>query len=73
MTEATPYTLAQVEQEIYDHYQNAAVETKRVIGTRHVRNYTGAWVEEYTTVQVQETGHLGALWSLFDLLIEEEN
>lgn len=53
MTEAAPYTLAQVEQEIYDTYR---------------------WFHDQNpNVYPQETGHLGALWSLFDLLIEEEN
>lgn len=52
MTEAAPYKLAQVEQEIYDTYQ-----------WFHTQN---------PNVYPQETGHLGALWSLHDLLIEEE-
>jgi hypothetical protein len=46
------YTLAEVEQEIYDTYQ---------------------WFHKNAGVNVypQESGQLGALWSLFDLLIEE--
>ena len=54
MTENTqPYTLAQVEAELYDTYR---------------------WFHDQNpNVYPQETGHLGALWSLFDLLIEEEN
>lgn len=52
MTEAAPYTLAQVEQEIYDTYQ---------------------WFHEQNPhVYPQETGQLGALWALHDIMIEEE-
>lgn len=48
------YTLAEVEQEIYDTYH---------------------WFHENAgvTVYPREEGQLGALWALFDLLIEEEN
>lgn len=53
MTEAAPYTLAQVEQEIAETYK---------------------WFHENAGVNVypREEGQLGALWSLFDLLIEDE-
>lgn len=47
------YSLAEVEQEIYDTYK---------------------WFHEQNpNVYPQETGQLGALWGLFDLLVEEEN
>lgn len=48
------YSLAEVEQEIYDTYQ---------------------WFhkEGGVTVYPREDGQLGALWHLFDLLIEEES
>ena len=49
----TPYTLEEVEQDIYHHYQ--------------------WWHEQNPGVVPQETGQLGALWGLFDLLIEEEH
>lgn len=47
------YSLAEVEQEIYDTYQ---------------------WFhkEGGVTVYPREEGQLGALWALFDILIEEE-
>lgn len=47
------YTLAEVEQEIYDTYH---------------------WFHENAgvTVYPREEGQLGALWSLFEILIEEE-
>lgn len=48
----TAYTLAEVEQEISDHYHWFA------------QNAPGVWP--------REEGRLGALWGLFDLLIEEE-
>lgn len=53
MTEAAPYTLAQVEEEISQTYR---------------------WFHENAGISVypREEGQLGALWSLFDLLIEEE-
>lgn len=47
------YSLAEVEQEISDHYHWFA------------QNAPGVWP--------REEGRLGALWGLFDLLIEEEN
>lgn len=48
-----PYTLEEVEQDIYNTYQ---------------------WFHrENPHVKPQETGQLGALWGLFDLLIEEEH
>lgn len=50
---ATPYTLAEVEQEIYSQYR--------------------FFHEKAPDAYPQETGQLGALWALFDLLIEEEN
>lgn len=51
MTEAAPYTLAQVEQEIYQQYR--------------------FFYENAPGVYPQESGQLGALWSLHDLLVEE--
>lgn len=53
MTEAAPYTLAQVEQEIYQQYR--------------------FFHENAPHAYPQETGQLGALWALFDIMIEEEN
>lgn len=47
------YSLAEVEQEISDHYHWFA------------KNAPGVWP--------REEGQLGALWALFDILIEEEN
>lgn len=50
---ATPYTLAEVEEEIKSTY---------------------VWFHENAGIAVypREEGQLGALWSLFDILIEEE-
>lgn len=50
---ATPYTLAEVEEEIKSTY---------------------VWFHENAgvTVYPREEGQLGALWSLFEILIEEE-
>jgi len=48
-----PYTLAEVEQDIYDTYQ---------------------WFHDQNPfVKPQESGRLGDLWALFDILVEEEN
>lgn len=48
-----PYTLEEVEQEIYDTYQ---------------------WFHQQNPhVKPQETGRLGDLWALFDLMTYEED
>lgn len=48
----TPYTLAEVEQDIYDTYK---------------------WFHEQNPfVKPQESGRLGDLWALWDIMIEEE-
>lgn len=56
-------TIEETEQRISEIYRHLTSEVERVVGSRPVR-LGNAYVPEYTTVRIQETGELAALWAV---------